>query len=104
MEFELRFPDIGEGVAEGEIVRWLVAEGTPVKEDDLLVEILTDKAAMEMPVCLKRVRLNNTSRGNADSPVFASIRSSRASTASRLFPWIMQYRLNGQRGSARARR
>ncbi|MGZ8459295.1 MAG: dihydrolipoamide acetyltransferase family protein [Candidatus Deferrimicrobiaceae bacterium] len=49
MEFELRLPDIGEGVAEGEIVRWLVAEGTKVKEDDLLVEILTDKAAMEMP-------------------------------------------------------
>ena len=49
MEFELRLPDVGEGVAEGEIVRWLVAEGTQVKEDDLLVEILTDKAAMEMP-------------------------------------------------------
>jgi pyruvate dehydrogenase E2 component (dihydrolipoamide acetyltransferase) len=49
VEFELRLPDIGEGVAEGEIVAWLVAEGTPVKEDDLLVEILTDKAAMEMP-------------------------------------------------------
>ena len=49
MEFELRLPDIGEGVAEGEIVRWLVAEGTLVMEDDLLVEILTDKAAMEMP-------------------------------------------------------
>jgi pyruvate dehydrogenase E2 component (dihydrolipoamide acetyltransferase) len=49
MEFELRLPDIGEGVAEGEIVRWLVAEGTSIKEDDLLVEILTDKAAMEMP-------------------------------------------------------
>lgn len=49
MEFELRLPDIGEGMAEGEIVRWLVAEGAPIKEDDLLVEILTDKAAMEMP-------------------------------------------------------
>ena len=49
MEFDLRLPDIGEGIAEGEIVAWLVAEGTPVKEDDLLVEILTDKAAMEMP-------------------------------------------------------
>lgn len=49
MEFELRLPDIGEGVAEGEIVRWLVDEGTEVREDDLLVEILTDKAAMEMP-------------------------------------------------------
>ncbi len=49
MEFELRLPDIGEGVAEGEIIRWLVAEGAPIKEDDLLVEILTDKAAVEMP-------------------------------------------------------
>lgn len=49
MEFELLLPDIGEGVAEGEIVRWLVDEGAPIKEDDLLVEILTDKAAMEMP-------------------------------------------------------
>ncbi|HEU5361175.1 MAG TPA: dihydrolipoamide acetyltransferase family protein [Candidatus Deferrimicrobiaceae bacterium] len=49
MEFELRLPDVGEGVAEGEIVRWLVAEGAPVKEDDLLVEVLTDKAAIEIP-------------------------------------------------------
>ena len=48
-EYELRLPDLGEGLAEGEIVRWLVAEGTDVREDDPLVEILTDKAAMEMP-------------------------------------------------------
>lgn len=49
MAFELRLPDIGEGVAEGEIVRWLVAEGQAVKEDDLLVEVLTDKADVEIP-------------------------------------------------------
>jgi pyruvate/2-oxoglutarate dehydrogenase complex dihydrolipoamide acyltransferase (E2) component len=49
VEFELRLPDIGEGIAEGEVVRWLVAEGVHINEDDLLVEILTDKAAMEMP-------------------------------------------------------
>src|SRR5512134_3460728 len=49
MAFELRLPDIGEGVAEGEIVRWLVAEGATVKEDDLLVEVLTDKADVEIP-------------------------------------------------------
>jgi len=49
MAFELRLPDIGEGVAEGEIVRWLVDEGASVKEDDLLVEVLTDKANMEIP-------------------------------------------------------
>jgi pyruvate dehydrogenase E2 component (dihydrolipoamide acetyltransferase) len=49
MAFELRLPDVGEGVAEGEIVRWLVAEGAPVREDDLLVEVLTDKANIEIP-------------------------------------------------------
>jgi pyruvate dehydrogenase E2 component (dihydrolipoamide acetyltransferase) len=49
MTFELRLPDVGEGVAEGEIVRWLVPEGAPVREDDLLVEVLTDKANVEIP-------------------------------------------------------
>ena len=42
-------PDLGEGVAEGEIVRWLVAVGEEVAEDDLLVEIQTDKATVEVP-------------------------------------------------------
>lgn len=49
MAFELRLPDVGEGVAEGEIVRWMVAEGAAIKEDDLLVEVLTDKANIEIP-------------------------------------------------------
>jgi pyruvate dehydrogenase E2 component (dihydrolipoamide acetyltransferase) len=49
MPFELKLPDVGEGIAEGEVVRWLVAEGAQVKEDDLLVEILTDKANVELP-------------------------------------------------------
>ncbi|MBE0569859.1 MAG: 2-oxo acid dehydrogenase subunit E2 [Deltaproteobacteria bacterium] len=49
MPIELKLPDIGEGIAEGEVVRWLVAEGASVKEDDPLVEILTDKANVEIP-------------------------------------------------------
>src|SRR5512141_1290818 len=49
MPIELKLPDVGEGIAEGEVVRWLVAEGAAVKEDDLLVEILTDKANIELP-------------------------------------------------------
>jgi pyruvate dehydrogenase E2 component (dihydrolipoamide acetyltransferase) len=49
MPIELKFPDVGEGIAEGEVVRWLVAEGAAVKEDDPLVEILTDKANVEIP-------------------------------------------------------
>jgi len=49
MPIELKLPDVGEGIAEGEVVRWLVAEGAQVKEDDPLVEILTDKANVELP-------------------------------------------------------
>jgi len=49
MAYEFRMPDLGEGVAEGEIVRWLVAVGEDVAEDDLLVEIQTDKATVEVP-------------------------------------------------------
>lgn len=46
---EFRFPDVGEGITEGEIVRWLVKEGEKVKEDQPLVEIETDKAIVEIP-------------------------------------------------------
>ena len=49
MPIELKLPDVGEGIAEGEVVRWLVAEGAQVAEDDPLVEILTDKANVEIP-------------------------------------------------------
>ncbi len=49
MPFELKLPDVGEGIAEGEVVRWLVAEGAAVEEDDPLVEVLTDKANVEIP-------------------------------------------------------
>ena len=49
MPYEFRMPDLGEGVAEGEIVRWRVAVGDEIAEDDLLVEIQTDKATVEVP-------------------------------------------------------
>ena len=49
MAFEVKLPDIGEGVAEGEIVRWLVAVGDTVREDQPLVEVMTDKASVEIP-------------------------------------------------------
>jgi len=47
LEFPL--PDIGEGVHEGEIVRWIVAEGATVQEDEPIVEVMTDKATVEIP-------------------------------------------------------
>ncbi|MBL8914158.1 MAG: E3 binding domain-containing protein, partial [Archangium sp.] len=47
--FEFKLPDIGEGVVEGEIVKWLVKAGDTVKEDDGLVELMTDKATVTVP-------------------------------------------------------
>jgi pyruvate/2-oxoglutarate dehydrogenase complex dihydrolipoamide acyltransferase (E2) component len=47
--YELKLPDLGEGLTEGEIARWLVQEGQDVAEDDPLVEIQTDKTTVEIP-------------------------------------------------------
>ena len=49
MPYGFRLPDIGEGVAEGEVVKWFVAEGATVAEDAPLVSVLTDKANVEIP-------------------------------------------------------
>ncbi len=49
MAFEFKLPDIGEGVHEGEILKWLVSEGDVVKEDQPLVEIMTDKVNAAIP-------------------------------------------------------
>ena len=49
MAYEFKLPDLGEGLTEGEISRWLVAEGQDVAEDDPLVEIATDKTTVEIP-------------------------------------------------------
>ena len=49
MTYEFKLPDLGEGLTEGEIARWLVAEGQEVAEDDPLVEIQTDKTTVEIP-------------------------------------------------------
>src|SRR3990172_10457750 len=49
MVFEFKLPDVGEGVAEGEVVKWLVKEGAEVKENQPLVEIMTDKVNVEIP-------------------------------------------------------
>src|SRR5437588_5910332 len=48
-QFEFRLPDIGEGVVEGEIVKWLVKAGDEIAEDQPLVEVMTDKATVTIP-------------------------------------------------------
>ena len=47
--YEFKLPDLGEGLTEGEVARWLVSEGDEVAEDQPLVEIQTDKTTVEIP-------------------------------------------------------
>ena len=49
MAYEFRLPDLGEGLTEGEVARWLVAEDDEIVEDQPLVEIQTDKTTVEIP-------------------------------------------------------
>jgi pyruvate dehydrogenase E2 component (dihydrolipoamide acetyltransferase) len=49
MAYEFKLPDLGEGLTEGEISRWLVDVGQEIAEDDPLVEIATDKTTVEIP-------------------------------------------------------
>lgn len=49
MAYVFRLPDIGEGIHEGEVVKWHVEEGQKIEEDDVLCEIQNDKAVVEIP-------------------------------------------------------
>jgi pyruvate/2-oxoglutarate dehydrogenase complex dihydrolipoamide acyltransferase (E2) component len=49
MAYSFNLPDLGEGLTEGEVARWLVSEGQEIAEDDPLVEVQTDKATVEIP-------------------------------------------------------
>lgn len=49
MSKEFKFPDIGEGIQEGEIVRWYIKEGDKVEEHQVVGEVETDKAVAEIP-------------------------------------------------------
>jgi pyruvate dehydrogenase E2 component (dihydrolipoamide acetyltransferase) len=49
VSFQFKMPDIGEGIHEGEIVKWFIKPGDKVKEDDVLCEVQNDKAVVEIP-------------------------------------------------------
>ncbi len=59
MAYEFRLPDIGEGLTEAEVVRWLVDVGSEVDLDQPLVEVETDKAVVEIPSPRKGVVLHH---------------------------------------------
>lgn len=48
MIYEFKLPDVGEGIAEGEIVKWFVTKGKAIKEDEPIAEVQTDKALIEI--------------------------------------------------------
>jgi len=73
MAYELKLPDLGEGLTEGEIARWLVAEGQEVAEDDPLVEIQTDKATVEVGSPVHGVVLRIVVREGEVAPVGATL-------------------------------
>nr|WP_300001643.1 dihydrolipoamide acetyltransferase family protein [Tissierella sp.] len=49
MKFEFKFPDVGEGIHEGTIVKWLVEQGEEIKEGDSIIEVETDKVTTDIP-------------------------------------------------------
>ena len=62
-----RLPDIGEGVAEAEIVAWHVKPGDVVAEEDVIVEVMTEKASVEVPAPVSG-RVVSTSRSVPSGP------------------------------------
>ena len=68
MAFNFYMPDIGEGVVEGEIVAWKVKEGDRVKLDQPLVEVMTDKATVELPSPRAGTIVEDPLQGRPDLP------------------------------------
>ena len=69
MSFEFRLPDIGEGIAEGEITQWHVQEGQTIQEDDAFVEVMTDKATVEIPAPKSGVLVSINAAAGSTVPV-----------------------------------
>lgn len=65
MPFEFKLPDLGEGITEGEVVKWKVKEGDPIEEHQVVMEVETDKAIVEVPSPKKgKVAKLNKSEGD----------------------------------------
>ena len=64
--FEFKLPDIGEGVAEGQIDRWLVKEGDVVKEHQPLADLITEKVNVELP-CPKNGKISKILHGEGST-------------------------------------
>ena len=71
MTVDVRIPSLGESVSEGVIVRWARQDGDNVRADEVLLELETDKASMEIPA-RSRTRWNTATVANAVAVAHAS--------------------------------
>jgi 2-oxoisovalerate dehydrogenase E2 component (dihydrolipoyl transacylase) len=69
MAVELEMPELAESVIEGEIVKWLVKEGEHVKQDQPLVEVMTDKVTVEVPSPYEGILLKQVAPEGAVVPI-----------------------------------
>jgi 2-oxoisovalerate dehydrogenase E2 component (dihydrolipoyl transacylase) len=72
-EYVFNLPDVGEGVVEGEIVKWNVKPGDTVKEDEPLVELMTDKATVSIPSSVNGKVVSTTGKPGDMVPVGAEL-------------------------------
>src|SRR5215469_1588249 len=68
-----KLPDLGEGTVEAEIVAWRVKPGDVVAEDDVIVEVMTDKAAVEVPSPVSGKVVSTTGNPGESVPVGAEL-------------------------------
>src|SRR5215472_12373571 len=68
-----KLPDLGEGTVEAEIVAWHVKPGDVVAEDDVIVEVMTDKAAVEVPSPVSGKVVSTTGNPGESVPVGAEL-------------------------------
>ncbi len=72
-KYVFNLPDVGEGIVEGEIVKWNVKPGDTVKEDEPLVELMTDKATVSIPSSVNGKVVSTTGKPGDMVPVGAEL-------------------------------
>ena len=72
-QFVFKLPDLGEGTVEAEIVAWRVKPGDVVTEDDVIVEVMTEKAAVEVPAPVSGKVVSTTGQPGDMVPVGAAL-------------------------------
>ena len=71
--FEFKLPDLGEGTVDAEIVEWKVKAGDQVKEDDVIVDVMTDKANIEVPAPVSGTVVSTTGEPGDRVPVGSTL-------------------------------